>query len=725
MKKFRFPILLKVILAGLLVSFVASITAIIVSYNNQVSAAKKALAASIDNALDDVSYYCELDEESSTTLENLAEIKTHIRDGYKSRVENGTEKTREDFETFEEYETYYKDADHWVFPRSGEIGLSREMLEFRVKYKELLASLIDAKLSSGSVAAYVAYLDNNETDTEDDDKLVFIADSRMSKRSLDSEPFYHLPGSYYKIKSSDRVSDDQSVGNHSKLIISNCSTRYYTIYSQVSHEEIARFFIEYDEKAALAEVNGFLRTEILVLGLTSGAIILIYALLSYFMFVKNVNKLSKASTEISEKLADKELTTPTPIKVRSHDEMSNLALSMNALQQAVYDYANIIEKEAKEREKINAELEVASRIQLEALPSFDYDDANISLRAYIKAAKEVGGDFYDYFYLDESRFAVVIADVSGKGVPASLFMMKSKTILKGDILSFKNLEEAIYNSNNRLVSNNKENLFVTAFIGIIDLKKKEMTFVNAGHEKPYILSNGKIRKLDGNSNFVIGEVEDFKYKQEIVKFDEGDKIIMFTDGLNESINKDNEEFGYERIVNNLERNIDEPLDNIIKSINKDLSSFVGHKAAFDDVTIIALSLNKPTLNLKYKDKDYSVITKAVDEFENKFSYLPTKVKSEVGIIIDELVNNLVSYEKKEDLIIRFEFAVNKDRLTIKIICNGDDYNPFKNHKKNYLTHENEGKQIGGFGVQLVKELVNEYSYEFKNNNSIITLIKKV
>ena len=123
MKKFRFPILLKVILAGLLVSFVASITAIIVSYNNQVSAAKKALAASIDNALDDVSYYYELDEDSSTTLEDLAEIKIHIKDGYKSRVESGTEKTREDFETFEEYEAYYKDTDHWIFPREGEIGL--------------------------------------------------------------------------------------------------------------------------------------------------------------------------------------------------------------------------------------------------------------------------------------------------------------------------------------------------------------------------------------------------------------------------------------------------------------------------------------------------------------------------------------------------------------------------------------------------------------------------
>lgn len=725
MKKFRFPILLKVILAGLLVSFVASITAIIVSYNNQVNTAKKALAANIDHTLDDISYYYELDDSSTATLSDLEDIKAHIKSAFDLRVANGTEKNYEDFETFAEYENYYKDADSWIYPHEGEIGLSKEMLEFRVRYKELLATLLDAKLSSGSVAAYIAYVDDNGTEIEEDDKLVFISDSRMNKRQLDSDPFYHVPGSYYLIKPSDRISDEKTFGTHSKLIVNNNSTRYCTIYTSDTHEEIARFFVEYDEKAALAEVNEVLRIEILILSLTSGAIILIYALLSYFMFVKNINKLSKASTEISKKLADKKLTTPTEIKVHSHDEMSNLALSMNELQQAVYDYANIIEKEASEREKINAELEVASRIQLEALPSFDYDDINISLRAYIKAAKEVGGDFYDYFYIDESHFAVLIADVSGKGVPASLFMMKSKAMLKSDILSYDNLEEAIYNSNNRLVHNNKENLFVTAFIGIIDIKKKEMTFVNTGHEKPYILSNGKVIKLDGNSNFVLGEVEGFKYKQETVSFKDGDKIVMFTDGLNESIDKNNEEFGYQRIVTNLEENIDKPLDTIIKSINNDLSSFVGKKDAFDDVTIIALSLNKPTLTLQYKEKDYSIITKVVDAFENEFSYLPTKTKSEVGIIIDELVNNLVSYEKKEDLMIKLEFTVNKDKLIIKVISNGEDYNPFANHKDIYLTPENEGEQIGGFGVQIVQKLANEFNYEYKNKNSIITIVKKI
>lgn len=725
MKRFKFPILLKVILAGLLVSFIASLTAIIVSYNNQVNTAKILLANHIDHTLDDISYYYEFDDSRDQTISDLVDIKTHVQELYEERKLNGEEKKLSDFNTFEEYEEYYKNADGWIFQREGEIGLSKDMLEFRIKYRELLNGLLDARLSSGGVAAYIAYLDDNGTEINSDDRFVFIGDSRMNKHQISTSAFYHVPGTYYELKESDYTSGSLK-SKYAQYNIYGRTTRYYDVYSEMFGEDvIATFFIEYDEKAAIASAKEFLNLEIIIMSITAGAIVIIYALLSYFMFVRNVNKLSKASEEISQKLSDKTLTTPFKVDIHSHDEMSNLAASLNALQQAVYDYTNIIEKEASERQKINAELEIASRIQLEALPSFNYDDQQISLRAYMKAAKEVGGDFYDYFYLDESHFVVLIADVSGKGIPASLFMMRCKAVLKSDITSIDNLEEAIYKSNNRLVSSNKENLFVTAFIGIIDTKKNEMTFINAGHEKPYILSNGKINKLDGESNFVIGEIEDFKYKQEKVKFSQGDKIVMFTDGLNESINGTNEEFGYQRIVDNLTRNQNKKLSEIISSINSDLQTFTSEEEAFDDVTIIALSLNELTLTLEYKEKNYTIITKAVDEFENKFSYLPTKVKSEVGIIIDELVNNLVSYDKKEDLTIGFKFEVNKDNLTIKIISDGEDYDPFTNHKDKYLAAENEEQQIGGFGIKIVKDLVDSYKYEYTNNHSIVTLVKKI
>ena len=718
MKRVKFPILLKVILAGLLVSFVASAVAIVVSYNNQISTSKKTMINNIDHTLDDLAFYYEEDEAKDTYIGNLESVKAHMKSYYDERKSTGKEKKLEDFDTFEEYETYYKDADNWVYPKQGEIGLSQDMLVFRANYREIANSLLDAELSSGTVASYLAYKDV-------DNSLVFISDSRMYKHQSEGNvDFYHLPGSYYQLKDSDIISG--TTDKYSGYYIYGRTTRVYTVYSDAAKtDEIAIFFIEYNDNAIIAESQNILRSEITILSLTTGAMVLIYAILSYFLFVKNINKLSKASTDISNKLASKSFTTPTEIKIRSHDEMTNLATSLNYLQQAVYDYVNIIEREASERQKINAELEVASRIQLEALPPFNYDDSNISLRASIKAAKEVGGDFYDYFYLDESRFAVVIADVSGKGIPASLFMMRSKAQLKNDILSSDSLEEAIYKANNRLVNNNNENLFVTAFIGIVDLKKKELRFVNCGHEKPYIISKNKVTKIEGTSNFVLGEIGDFEYKEEKVKFEKGDTLFMFTDGLNESINSEFEEFGYQRIVDTLSNNKDKNLDGLISSIGKELSTFVGDNEAFDDITMIALSCSDHTLSLTFNKKDYSIITEATDEFNENYAFLPIKVKSEVGIVIDEFLNNLVSYETREDLEIRLEFSIKDDELIIEVISNGEDYNPFEKHKDKYLNSGDADISVGGFGIKIVKDLMDAYSYEYKDNHSIVKLTKKI
>ena len=717
-KRFKFPILLKVILAGLLVSFVASGVAIIVSYNNQVSTAKRGMIDGIDHSLDELAYYYEVDDNKDAAKEDLAEIKKHIKNYYDIRKSLGGDKKIEDFASFEEYEEYYQKADNWIFPVQGEMGLSQEMLSFRVKFRELIGSLLDAKLSSGMIAAYAAYRDV-------DNRIVFLCDSRMNSRLLETVDYYQLPGSFYELKDADVVTTKDG-SSYSEYYIYGKTTRLYTVYNDdAKTDELALFFIEYDQSLVVKESTKVLRTEILILGLTSGAIVLIYALLSYFLFVKNVNKLSKASKEISHKLATKTLNEPTEIKIRSHDEMTNLAMSLDALQQAVFDYVNIIEREASEKQRMNAELEVASRIQLESLPPFSFDDSNISLRSYIKAAKEVGGDFYDYFYIDESRFGVVIADVSGKGIPASLFMMKSKDLLKSEILSSDSLEEAIYKANNKLVSHNSENLFVTAFVGIIDLKKKQMVFVNCGHEKPYILSKGKVNKLDGTSNFVIGEIEDFIYKQEQVKFNDGDILFMFTDGLNESVNHKNEEFGYARIEEMLAANQDKQLGEIIKSINESLLAFTGKKEAFDDVTMIALSSQSPRLSLKYRKKDYSLITEATDLFNDKYSYLPTKFKSEVGVILDELLNNYISYEKREDLEISIDFEIKNEKMFIIITTNGNDYNPFVNHKDKYIKSQDEEIELGGFGIKIVKDLVDSYKYEYKDNHSIITLTKKL
>ena len=715
MKKTKFPIILKVILAGLLVSFVTSAVMFAVNYNNQTKNAIASLHKGINNSFNNLKNYYS----SDTNVNNLKTVRDYVKEGrsdysiygYDYRVEQGTEYDLAHYNNkFSDFCDYYKSVDPWIYDNG--FGFTPAKGEFQSKYVTLTNALITTKITSGATNCYAAFVDPNNRN-----RIVFVGDVRQIEyKDVDNPPFYYMAGSYYEFKNPLPATDKNETVV--RLTINGKTTKAMPILFDVTDlETFVYIIVEYSEAAAVIGVKQQLTSEIIILSIVTVIIILMYALLSYFLFVRNINKLSKASKEISKKLANKNLGSPTEIKVHSHDEMSTLADSISVLQDTVYNYANLVEKEAKEREKINTELEVASKIQLEALPPSDYVDEKVLLKAYIKTAKEVGGDFYDYFYIDESRFAILIADVSGKGIPASLFMMRSKAIIKNEILSNDNLEDAIYKANNILVSNNKENLFITTFIGVIDLKKNEMTYVNAGHEKPYIVSKGKVNKLDGASNFVIGEIDNFKYETEKVRFTKDDLLFMFTDGLNESINSQKEEFGYQRIEEILAKSEGLSFEQLLALFNEEHKQFIGKEEPFDDITMLLFKSSSGSLHLEFDKKDYSIIEEATNRFYENYSYLDETVKAHVGIALDELLNNQISYEERDDLKINIDFKLNKNELNLTITSNGFNFNPF-----NDLKDKKKGKDIGGHGINIVKNITKKQDYKYQNNQSIIDLI---
>ena len=714
MQKVKFPILLKVIFAGLLVSFVASGVAFWISYENQVKTARATLYNNLDNAASNLENYYN----NQTNVNCLIEIKSHVKTGngvhvgYDQRIADGTELALDDpkfHNNFNEFEQYYKDFDNYIYDNG--FGFFPAKAEFQGKYNTLTSGLLTAKISADAIATYCAY-------PESDNRIVFLADSRQIEyEGIEYPPFYHLAGSYYDFK--DKEAKPKPVNENRHIVkIYNKTCMVVPIFQDNAKTDLISYvFIEYNEAKIIARVNKIIGSEILILAITATAIVLVYGVISYFLFIRNINKLSKASREITGKLKNNKFNKPIEISIRSHDEMSTLALSLDTLQSAVYDYAEQVKKEASEREKMNAELEVASKIQLEALPPSSFVDDKVSLKAYIKTAKEVGGDFYDYFYIDESRFAVLIADVSGKGIPASLFMMRSKAIIKNEILSNSNLEEAIYKANNILVANNKENLFVTAFIGVIDLNKNEMTYVNSGHEKPYIISNGKVKKLDGMSNFVIGEIDNFSYQVEKVKFSKDDILFMFTDGLNESINKEKEEFGYKRIEDILSTNKGS-LDELVNTLNNKHIEFTKGEEQFDDITMLMVKMRSNKLHLSFDKKDYSIIEEATNKFFESYPDLDVEKKAHVGIVLDELLNNIVSYEKEKDLKIDIDFTYENSELTLKITSNGEKFDPFKNG----TPKNTKSDEIGGHGINIVKNLTKKYKHQYINENNVLTLV---
>lgn len=714
--KHRFPIFLKVIFLGIAVSILTAGTAITVSYFNHKKSNEANLINNIDNSLDEVEYLFNGSREHSDYLADLDSVKTYIEEIYNADPDH---KKMDDFNTFDEYLDYYETLYPWIYPnQGGVIGLSKEMLEFKNAYYRVTSVLTNAQISSGCRAAYMAYLD-------DGNNLVMLSDSRINKPDP-NDSFFQVPGSYYKIKDSDYYIDEQYT-RHSGLMLSGYRTRYAKVFDiNISGEKLdstmAYVFIEYDLNSANETAYNIFLQELLVLGLSSLTLVLVYALFSYWFFARNISKLSTASEEIRKNLVEKKMDKITEVNVKAHDEIRALADSFNEMSREIVNYTAIIEQETLEKEKINAELDVASKIQLDALPSRNFDDGNVSIRAFIKTAKEVGGDFYDYLYLDDHRIAITISDVSGKGIPASLFMMKGKELIRSAVQTHATLVEAIKYVNTALARNNKELLFITSFIGIIDIEKHELKYINAGHEKPYIISNGKIIKLEGESNIPLGIDDTYVFVEGSHVFNKGDRLFMFTDGLNESINDKQEEFGYQRVEECLTNNASSSPDEVINKIIEGVNGFVACEEQFDDLTLLMIKENDGKLSLHYEKKDYSIIEDATDKFHANYPYLPAETKGSAGIILDEIINNLISYEKREDLVIDVNFQTTKKGLEIVVSSNGEDYDPFVNHKQKYLEKFDNDIEEGGFGTSLIKELSKSHSYEYKDGRSIIKVV---
>ena len=210
-------------------------------------------------------------------------------------------------------------------------------------------------------------------------------------------------------------------------------------------------------------------------------------------------------------------------------------------------------------------------------------------------AKEVGGDFYDFFYVDENHFAFLIADVSGKGIPAALFMMNAKSVLKSNILSGYSLDVAINKTNNELCAMNDAQMFLTAFIAILNITNGELEFVNAGHNPPLVKLNDKFEYLQAENNMVLSALENFEYKSSKICLKPENSIFIYTDGVVEAQNSKEEFYGDARLINLLNEDNLLPKDNILK-VKTDVDKFSEGTDQFDDITMLSVKY------LQYKNE---------------------------------------------------------------------------------------------------------------------------
>lgn len=281
--------------------------------------------------------------------------------------------------------------------------------------------------------------------------------------------------------------------------------------------------------------------------------------------------------------------------VHSRDEIGSLAASIDQMEVQIRQYVGDITRITAEKERISAELDLAKHIQEDALPNIfpAYPDRReFDIFASMTPAKEVGGDFYDFFLIDEDHLGLVAADVSGKGIPAALFMMVAKIMIKNQVLMGANPAEALTAVNEQTCSNNTEEMFVTVWLGILNLKSGHLIACNAGHEFPILKEpDGDFEIYKDKHGFVVGGMEGVIYTNYDLYVKPGWKLFMYTDGLPEAQNSDKEFFGIERAVELLNEHKDESPEIIIEKMKEAVERFEGDEPAFDDLTMLCLEFN--------------------------------------------------------------------------------------------------------------------------------------
>ncbi|MDO4538568.1 MAG: PP2C family protein-serine/threonine phosphatase [Coriobacteriales bacterium] len=280
--------------------------------------------------------------------------------------------------------------------------------------------------------------------------------------------------------------------------------------------------------------------------------------------------------------------------IKTGDEISDLAGSIDQMEEQVHEYIQNLTKVTRENERISTELRLAAQIQEGMLPSiFPYlpEREEFDIYAKMDPAKEVGGDFYDFFMIDDDHLCVYIADVSGKGVPAALFMMASKMILGVHARNSLSPAEILEQTNDMICESNPEEMFFSIWLGVLELSTGKLTAANAGHEYPLLQRpDGTFEMIKDKHGFVIGGMEGMMYMEYDIQMEPGSKILVYTDGVPEATNADNELYGMDRLINNINATKEPELtpEDVLVKVRQQVDDFVQDAEQFDDLTMMCV-----------------------------------------------------------------------------------------------------------------------------------------
>ena len=457
--------------------------------------------------------------------------------------------------------------------------------------------------------------------------------------------------------------------------------------------------------------------------------VLIFATLFVFIYIlikrviiNNLQKINDTLSRITK--GDLNVT----VDVRSNQEFSSLSDDINSTVSTLKRYI------AEAAARIDKELEYAKQIQLSALPTNFPEDEDFSIYAQMIAAKEVGGDFYDFYKISDKTVAFLAADVSGKGIPAAMFMMTAKTIIKDLAEGGMAVNDIFTKANEKLCENNESGMFVTAWMGILDLNTGIVHFANAGHNPPLIKrADGSFEYLKTRAGFVLGGMEGVRYRMGEITLTPGDRLFLYTDGVPEATNTENKLYGEDRLLTFMNQNTSVKAMELLPALKADIDKFVGEAPQFDDITMLIFDYKPKEGGERMMNRTFPAKAESLSDVLDFVGHMlesfdcSMKIQTAICVAIEEIFINVAYYAYPEgvgDVTLQIGFEEGSRTITFRMADKGLPFDPMKKPDPD-ITLSAEDREIGGLGILIAKKTMDSITYAYENGENILTMVKKI
>jgi len=491
------------------------------------------------------------------------------------------------------------------------------------------------------------------------------------------------------------------------------------------------FALTFPTQELYSGLYSFFKKLALIFSLSLFAMI-IFSVLITRKFTRPISKLVDATRRIGQG----DFAADIPV-YRSRDEIEQLSNAFSVMKEDLVNYIRNLRESTIEKEKIEGELKIARDIQMGMIPTkfpaFP-DRKEFDIYGFIEPAKKVGGDLYDFFFIDDERLCFAIGDVAGKGTPAALFMAITTTILRAETqIAGLNVSKVIELMNNYLCKNNDSNLFVTLFLGILNTSKGEVEYVNAGHNFPFIIkNNGTVSELKNTHCIPLGITSNSCRNQTTFNLDHGDTIFLYTDGISEAFNNEDQQYSIKRINEMLRNNANHAPYEIVNRIVDDVNEFSHGIEQSDDISVLAIQyfgkhLSKETgpthqIVIPNSEENLPLLAEKIMRLCNDLN-IPSGSTYKVNLVVEELISNTITLgyndDLQHDIILNFQFDV--ESISIEIIDDAKEFNPVVIADAD-TTSEISERKIGGMGIHLVKNLTDAFTYHREDTKNITKII---